>query len=127
MNDAIPSDLRYTKDHEWARREADGTITVGITAHAVDSLGDITVVTLPAVGTRVEAGKHFGDIDSVKAVSELYAPVTGEVVEVNQAAVDTPETVNSDPYGAGWLVRVRVESVPEDLLDEAAYQALIAG
>ncbi|HEY8375757.1 MAG TPA: glycine cleavage system protein GcvH [Nannocystis sp.] len=107
MNDAIPSDLRYTKDHEWARREADGTITVGITAHAVDSLGDITVVTLPAVGTRVEAGKHFGDIDSVKAVSELYAPVTGEVVAVNDQLESAPELVNTGCYGDGWMIRIR--------------------
>ena len=103
----FPSDLRYTKDHEWARAETDGTITVGITTHAVDQLGDITLVTLPKVGTAVEAGERFGDVDSVKAVSELFAPIDGEVVAVNESLADAPEYVNNDPYGAGWMIKLR--------------------
>ena len=103
----IPSNLRYTKDHEWARIEADGTITVGITTHAVDQLGDITLVTLPGVGSKVTAGERFGDIDSVKAVSELFAPISGEVTAVNEHLADSPEAVNADPYGVGWMIRMR--------------------
>lgn len=107
MNDQIPSDLRYTKDHEWARRDADGLVTVGITAFAVDALGDITVVTLPRLGTEVEAGKHFGDVDSVKTVSELFAPISGTVVGVNERLQDAPELVNTSCYGEGWMVTIR--------------------
>ncbi len=104
---SIPSNLRYTKDHEWARVEDDGTITVGITTHAVDQLGDITLVTLPAAGTAVTRGERFGDIDSVKAVSDLYAPLDGEIVEINERLADAPEAVNSDPYNDGWMIRIR--------------------
>ena len=104
---SIPSNLRYTKDHEWARAEADGSVAVGITTHAVDQLGDITMVTLPALGTTVTAGQRFGDVDSVKAVSELFAPLDGEVVAVNEALADAPERLNSDPYDAGWMIRIR--------------------
>lgn len=104
---SIPKNLRYTKDHEWARAEADGTITVGITTHAVDQLGDITMVTLPGVGATVTAGERFGNVDSVKAVSELFAPLTGEVVGVNEHLADAPEAVNADPYGVGWMIRLR--------------------
>lgn len=128
MQEQFPSDLRYTKDHEWARLEADGTITVGITTHAVDALGDITLVTLPEAGARVEAHARFGDIDSVKAVSELFAPVTGEVVEVNRALADAPETVNQAPYTGGWMIRLRPAD-PADLhalLSAEAYAAHVA-
>ena len=104
---SIPNNLRYTKDHEWARAESDGTITVGITTHAVDQLGDITLVTLPAVGSTVTAHERFGDVDSVKAVSELFAPITGDVVAVNEHLADSPEAVNADPYGVGWMIRLR--------------------
>ncbi len=104
---SIPSTLRYTKEHEWTRAEADGTVVVGITTHAVDALGDITLVSLPAVGTVVTAGERFGDIDSVKAVSELFAPIDGEVIAVNEDLADAPERLNSDPYGAGWMLRIR--------------------
>lgn len=107
---SIPSNLRYTKDHEWARAETDGTITVGITTHAVDQLGDITLVTLPKAGTTVEAGGRFGDVDSVKAVSELFAPLDGEIVAVNEGLADAPEYVNNDPYGAGWMIKIRPRS-----------------
>ena len=104
---SIPNNLRYTKDHEWARTESDGTITVGITTHAVDQLGDITLVSLPSVGSTVTAGERFGDVDSVKAVSELFAPITGEVTAVNEHLNDSPEAVNADPYGVGWMLRLR--------------------
>ncbi|MBL9101487.1 MAG: glycine cleavage system protein GcvH [Myxococcales bacterium] len=125
---SYPENLRYTKDHEWARTESDGTITVGITTHAVDQLGDITLVTLPAAGTQVEAGRRFGDIDSVKAVSELFAPITGEIVDVNAGLVDAPESVNTDPYGAGWMVRIRPGAPAEldGLLTSEAYTRLVA-
>ncbi len=120
---SIPSNLRYTKDHEWARAEDDGTITVGITTHAVDQLGDITLVTLPPVGARITAHERFGDVDSVKAVSELFAPLTGEVVAVNEQLSDAPEAVNSDPYGAGWMIRVRPadSNAVGELLSAEAY------
>ena len=114
MTDSIPNNLRYTKDHEWARAEADGTITVGITTHAVDQLGDITLVSLPGVGATITAGERFGDVDSVKAVSELFAPLTGEVVAVNEHLDDSPEAVNADPYGVGWMMRLR-PSAPDAL------------
>ncbi len=104
---SIPNNLRYTKDHEWARTESDGTITVGITTHAVDQLGDITLVTLPGLGATITAGERFGDVDSVKAVSELFAPLSGEVVGINEHLSDSPEAVNADPYGVGWMIRLR--------------------
>ncbi|HEY0135396.1 MAG TPA: glycine cleavage system protein GcvH [Nannocystis sp.] len=104
---SIPNNLRYTKDHEWARAESDGTITVGITTHAVDQLGDITLVSLPGVGEKVTEGHRFGDVDSVKAVSELFAPIDGEVIAVNEHLTDSPEAVNADPYGVGWMIRLR--------------------
>ena len=104
---SIPNNLRYTKDHEWARAEANGTVTIGITTHAVDQLGDITMVSLPAVGASVTAGERFGDVDSVKAVSELFAPISGTVVAVNEHLNDSPEAVNAEPYGVGWMLKVR--------------------
>ena len=118
----IPENLRYSKDHEWARTEGD-LVVVGITAHAVGQLGDITMVTLPDVGTPVDEGDSFGDVDSVKAVSELYAPLAGEVVETNALLDDEPEKVNQDPYGDGWMVKFRPASASaiEALLDAAAY------
>lgn len=122
----LPNDLRYTKDHEWARVDGD-IVTVGITTHAVDALGDITLVTLPAVGSRTEAGSRFGDIDSVKAVSELFAPITGEVVAVNDGLGSSPELVNQDPYGDGWMVKIRLADRAEldGLLDVEAYTKLL--
>jgi len=127
MSEQIPQDLRYTKEHEWARLDGD-LVVVGITAHAVEQLGDITLVTMPDVGTSVTAGESFGDIDSVKAVSELYAPLDGEVIEVNGALDDEPETVNAEPYGKGWLVKIKPAdpSAFEELLDAAAYAQLVA-
>lgn len=123
----FPADLRYTKEHEWARKEGD-LLVVGITAHAVDQLGDITMVTLPEVGTALTAGEAFGDVDSVKAVSELYAPLDGEVVEVNGALDDAPEQVNEAPYEGGWMLKIKPSDPAafESLLDATAYAALVA-
>jgi len=122
-----PSELKYTKDHEWARLE-DGLVRIGITQYAVEQLGDVTLVDLPEVGTNVDAAGHFGDIESVKAVSELYAPIAGEIVEVNASLQDAPEKVNDAPYEDGWMVVIRPSDASqlESLLDVAAYRALIA-
>jgi glycine cleavage system H protein len=123
----LPANLRYTKDHEWARRNEDGTITVGITAHAVEQLGDVTAVSLPEVGETFEAHDRFGDIDSVKAVSDLYAPMAGEIVGINKELDSEPEVINTDPYGSGWMIRVRPsdERAFDKLLDAAAYKKLL--
>jgi glycine cleavage system H protein len=123
----IPSDLRYTKEHEWVRVEGD-VATVGITQHAADQLGDIVFVELPEPGKRLEQFATFGVVESVKAVSDLFAPVAGEVLEGNPGLATTPEVVNSDPYGAGWMLRVRLSDPAQlgQLLDPAAYEALTA-
>lgn len=121
-----PNDRKYTKDHEWARREGD-LVRVGITSYAVEQLGDVTLVDLPTKGTKLKAGAHFGDIESVKAVSELFAPVGGEVVEVNAELERTPERVNESPYEAGWMLVIKADKPTEldGLLDEAAYTAFL--
>ncbi len=116
-----PQDLKYSKEHEWLR--ADGT--VGITAFAAEQVGDIVFVELPPVGTKLTAGASFGVIESVKAVSELFAPVSGEVVAVNDALADNPELISNDPYGDGWLVTVTAADAG-DLMDAAAYDAMLA-
>ncbi|MDA8238650.1 MAG: glycine cleavage system protein GcvH [Chloroflexi bacterium] len=123
----IPADLRYTKEHEWVRVEGDAA-TVGITDHAADQLGDIVFVELPAVGTVLRQFATFGVVESVKAVSDLFAPVGGEVLEANAALGATPEVVNSDPYGGGWMLRLRLADPRQldGLLDAAAYEALVA-
>lgn len=120
---SVPGDLQYTRTHEWVRREGD-TATVGITDHAQDELGDVVFVELPEEGATFGAGDAFGTIESVKAVSDLYAPVGGEVVEVNSALDDVPEKVNEDPYGDGWIVRLRV-SGEGDLLSAAEYKKVL--
>ena len=123
----VPIDLRYTKDHEWVR--ADGAeATIGITAYAADQLGDIVFVELPDVGRVLEQSAPFGVVESVKAVSDLFAPVGGEVVQANAALGQSPELVNGDPYDAGWMIRVRLTDPGQldDLLDAVAYDALIA-
>ncbi|MEU5257969.1 glycine cleavage system protein GcvH [Amycolatopsis sp. NPDC021455] len=120
---SIPENLQYTKEHEWLKVE-DGIATVGITAFAAESLGDIVFVQLPEAGSAVTAGEVFGEVESTKSVSELYAPVSGEVVEVNGTTSDTPEVINSDPYTEGWLLKVRLTGDAPDLLDAAAYAAL---
>jgi glycine cleavage system H protein len=121
----VPEDLRYTDDHEWLRVEgSDGT--VGVTAYAADQLGDVVFVELPAAGTRLTARQSFGVVESVKAVSDLYAPLAGEVVEANEALSAQPELVNSDPYGAGWMLRLRLQDPgeAEKLHDAAGYRSL---
>lgn len=119
---AIPENLSYTKEHEWLAIDGD-VATIGITAHAADALGDIVYVALPGVGDAVKLGAVVGEVESTKSVGEVFAPVAGEVVEMNQGVVDAPDTVNSDPYGTGWLIKVRFSELPE-LLDATAYQAL---
>lgn len=123
---SVPTDLRYTRDHEWVRVDGEEA-TVGITAYAADQLGDIVFVELPDSGKALEASKPFGVVESVKAVSDLFAPISGEVVAVNDALAGSSELVNSDPYEAGWMIRVRVgdPSQLDDLLDAEAYDALV--
>lgn len=108
-----PDDLRYTKEHEWARRDSDGTLTIGITAFAVEQLGDITQVELPREGESVSKNAVFGTVESVKAVSDLFAPVSGKVVKVNDPLRDSPETLNEDCYDEGWMVELELSSLDE--------------
>jgi len=124
----VPGDLQYTKEHEYVRRMGEeGVVEIGITDYAQGELGDVVFVELPAVGDRFERMQVFGTIEAVKAVSELFSPVTGEVVEINEALDGEPALVNGDPYGAGWMIRMRVESDSElnDLLGADDYSALI--
>ncbi len=122
----VPRDLKYTKDHEWARIDGD-RVRVGITQYAVEQLGDVTLVDLPAVGTKVTAHQRFGDIESVKTVSELFAPVTGEIVEVNAELADSPERVNAGTYDQGWMVVIKASDRAEldELMDAAAYDEFL--
>ena len=120
---AVPEELQYTKTHEWVRREED-VATVGITEHAQDELGDVVFIELPEKGASFGAGDAFGTVESVKAVSDLYAPVAGEVVEVNEALNDSPEKINEEPYGDGWIIRLRV-SEEADLLAAGDYEKLL--
>ncbi len=119
----VPEELKYTKDHEWARIEGDQAV-IGITDHAQTELGDIVFVELPKVGAKISAGQSFGTVEAVKTVAELYAPVDGEVLEVNGALSKDAGILNLDPYGDGWIVKVKLEKTPEDLLDAAGYKAL---
>ncbi|WP_181787133.1 glycine cleavage system protein GcvH [Streptomyces phytophilus] len=121
-----PEHLRYSKEHEWVATD-DGIATVGITAHAADALGDVVFVQLPEVGDAVTAGESCGELESTKSVSDLYAPVTGEVTAANQDVVDDPALVNSGPFGDGWLFRVRVAGESADLMSAAEYTAFTAG
>lgn len=125
---STPDNLRYTKEHEWARLEEDGTVTVGITRHAQDALGDVVYVELPEVGDMLTAEGPFGVVESVKAVSDLYAPCDGEVVEVNSALEDEPDRINRSPYGEGWIVRIDPSdsSQLDGLMDAKAYEAFVA-
>jgi len=125
MAGQTPENLRYTAEHEWVEVTADGRVRFGITDHAQDALGDIVFVTLPAVGASVAAGEPCGEVESTKSVSDIYAPVSGTVVARNDAVETSPETLNSDPYGDGWLAEVEVAdvSVVESLLDAATYAA----
>jgi glycine cleavage system H protein len=122
-----PSDYRYTKEHEWIKAAGE-TGTIGITDYAQHELGDVVFVEMPAVGTKITSGQVFGTVESVKAVSEIFAPVSGEVTEANAAVSTTPETVNNDPHGAGWLIKVKLSNPAEvsGLMDAAAYQAFVS-
>lgn len=124
---AYPTQFRYSKDHEWIDVKSD-VATVGITDYAQSELGDVVFVELPAVGAKVTAGKTFGSVESVKAVSEIYAPASGEVVEANSALTQKPEAINTDPHGAGWLIKIKLANAAElsSLMDAAAYEAFIA-
>ena len=119
----LPEELQYTRSHEWVRREGD-VATVGITEHAQDELGDVVFVDLPEQGASFGAGETFGSVESVKAVSDLYTPVGGEVVEVNSALEDSPEKVNEDPYGEGWILKIQVSEEAE-LLSAAEYEKVV--
>ena len=122
----VPEHLRYSPDHEWVRVE-DGRIVIGITDYAQDALGDVVYIDLPANGTRVEQGQPFGEVESTKSVSDLYAPVTGTIVERNETLESQPELVNSDPYGEGWMVVIEAESDEdgEDMMSASEYDTLI--
>ncbi len=125
---AEKSELKFTPEHEWLQVDGN-TATVGITDYAAEKLGDVVYVDLPKVGSKIEAGKVVGEIESTKSVGELFAPVSGVVVESNSAVIETPELVNEDPFGAGWMIKVEVEDESQftspELMDEAAYKALV--
>ena len=124
----IPDDLLYTSDHEWVKKEDEGIYAVGITHHAQDSLGDVTFVELPSAGDSFEQNSVFGFVESVKAASDLYMPVAGEVLEINDELNDSPEQVNEDPYGGGWMIKVRASDdfAEKSLLDASAYSSEIS-
>lgn len=123
----VPSELRYLESHEWVRDEGDGTATIGITDHAQESLGDVVFVELPEVGAEIAAGDESGVVESVKAASDIFAPVSGEVLEINEQLEDQPELVNQSPYGDGWFYRVKLSDPTEleDLLDAEGYQGTV--
>ena len=122
-----PSDLKYTKSHEWIRDNGDGTVTLGITDHAQELLGDLVFVEVPEAGTGVEAGAEIAVVESVKAASDVYSPVSGEVIEVNEDLVDSPEMVNEQPYDGGWIYKLKLSNASEldGLLNEEAYQEVV--
>lgn len=124
----VPDELRYSSDHEWARLDG-GRVKIGITDYAQDALGDVVYIELPEVGTKVTAGDAFSEIESTKSVSDIYAPVSGTVVEVNADLADAPERVNEDPYGEGWICVIEIGSAAalDDLLDADGYRSLIEG
>jgi glycine cleavage system H protein len=122
-----PQQLRYSKEHEWLSDAEDGVSTVGITSHAADALGDVVYVQLPEVGDTVTAGETCGELESTKSVSDLYAPVTGEIAEVNQDVVDDPSLVNSAPFEGGWLFKVKLDGEPQDLLSADEYASFTSG
>lgn len=124
----VPEDLRYARSHEWSRRDDDGTVTVGITDYAQESLGDLVFVELPETGATLTAGGACAVVESVKAASDIYAPVTGEVTEVNERLADEPELINTDPFGEGWLMKLRPDSDDAlgNLLDADGYRAVLA-
>jgi len=121
----VPSNLQYSKDHEWVEAVSDNRFKIGITDYAQGALGDIVYVQLPKVGDSVAEGAVCGEVESTKSVSEIFSPLTGKIVSINNALDSAPETLNSDPYGAGWIVEIEVSSPSSSLLDAAAYSALI--
>ncbi|EHR51013.1 glycine cleavage system H protein [Saccharomonospora marina XMU15] len=126
---STPEELRYTEEHEWVAVLDEERVRVGITEYAQDQLGDVVFVDLPEIGRQVDAGEVFGEVESTKSVSELFAPLDGEVVAVNDAVAETPELINSDPYGEGWLIELRLSDAGtvEGLLDAEAYQRVTQG
>ncbi|MDX1604842.1 MAG: glycine cleavage system protein GcvH [Candidatus Competibacterales bacterium] len=122
---SVPNDLKYASSHEWVRDNGDGTVTVGISDHAQEQLGDLVYVEVPEVGRTLDSGEACAVVESVKAASDVYSPVPGEVVAVNEALADAPEQVNQDPYGEGWLFRLRTDAGTDKLLDAAAYEQSI--
>ncbi len=124
----VPADLKYTKSHEWVKLNGDGTATVGITDHAQDQLGDMVYVEAPDAGRNLKAGEACAVVESVKAASDVYAPVAGEVIEGNAGLADAPESVNQDPYGSGWLLKIKLAdaAAANSLMDAAAYEAFVA-
>jgi glycine cleavage system H protein len=123
----VPSNLHYTKDHEWVKVEGDGTVTVGITDYAQAALGDVTFIDLPKVGKQLESADVFGTVESVKAASDLYSPVSGEVIAINSSLNDTPDLVNREPYKKAWMIKIKLKSAAEldKLLDSSSYQSLL--
>ncbi|MCL7930375.1 glycine cleavage system protein GcvH [Halomonas llamarensis] len=121
----VPDNLQYAESHEWVLDNGDGTVTIGITDHAQEALGDVVFVELPEVGQTLSKGEEFGVIESVKAASDLYSPINGEVIEINEALEDAPETVNEEPYEGGWIMKVHLDGAVEGLLDADSYQATI--
>ena len=121
----LPGDLKYTREHEWLRQEEDGSVTIGITDHAQSALGDLVYVELPEVGQDVESGGEMAVVESVKAASDVYAPIGGTITQVNEELSDDPEKINADPYGDGWIVRVQPSGDAEETLDPDAYQAFL--
>lgn len=125
----LPKELRYLETHEWVRHEGDGIVTIGITDHAQDSLGDVVFVELPEVGQVLDAGEEAGVVESVKAASDIYAPVSGEVIAINDMLEDEPEAINNSPYGDGWFFKIRLSDPTEldGLLDADGYRAVVEG
>lgn len=121
----LPGDLKFTKEHEWLRQEEDGSVTIGITDHAQGALGDLVYVELPEVGQDVESGGEMAVVESVKAASDVYAPISGEILAVNEALSDDPEKINADPYGDGWIVRLQPADDAGETLNPEAYQAFL--
>jgi glycine cleavage system H protein len=124
----LPGDLRYTSEHEWLRKEQDGSVTIGVTDHAQSALGDLVYVELPEVGQEIESGGEMAVVESVKAASDVYAPIAGTVLEVNAGLADEPEKINGDPYGDGWIVRMQPDDDDlGDTMDPDEYQELLDG
>lgn len=123
----LPGDLLFTSEHEWLRKEEDGTVTIGITDHAQEALGDLVYVELPEVGQDVTSGGDMAVVESVKAASDVYSPISGEVTAVNEVLADTPENINSDPYGDGWIVRIRSSGDAAETMTPMEYQEFLDG